>query len=123
MVGGRVGAGITAEIGAMQVTEQVDAIRSMGADPVQKLVLPRVLAELTAGTRNFEAEGATLQDVLLDLGTRRPTLMVHFFDAAQKVRPHIICLHGDTYVRAGDIAGHKVCDGDEIQIINALAGG
>jgi phospholipid/cholesterol/gamma-HCH transport system permease protein len=44
MVGGRVGAGITAEIGAMQVTEQVDAIRAMGADPVQKLVLPRVVA-------------------------------------------------------------------------------
>ncbi len=48
MVGGRVGAGITAEIGAMQVTEQVDAIRSMGADPVQKLVLPRVLAATVA---------------------------------------------------------------------------
>lgn len=44
MVGGRVGAGITAEIGSMKVTEQVDAIRSMGADPVQKLVLPRVIA-------------------------------------------------------------------------------
>lgn len=44
MVGGRVGAGISAEIGAMQVTEQVDAIRSLGADPVQKLVLPRVVA-------------------------------------------------------------------------------
>ena len=44
MVGGRVGAGITAEIGAMAVTEQVDAIRAMGADPTQKLVLPRVLA-------------------------------------------------------------------------------
>ncbi len=44
MVGGRVGAGITAEIGAMQVTEQIDALRSMGADPIQKLVLPRVLA-------------------------------------------------------------------------------
>jgi len=48
MVGGRVGAGITAEIGAMQVTEQVDAIRSMGADPIQKLVLPRVLAATLA---------------------------------------------------------------------------
>jgi phospholipid/cholesterol/gamma-HCH transport system permease protein len=48
MVGGRVGAGITAEIGAMQVTEQVDAIRSMGADPVQKLVLPRVVAATLA---------------------------------------------------------------------------
>jgi phospholipid/cholesterol/gamma-HCH transport system permease protein len=44
MVGGRVGAGITAEIGSMQVTEQVDAIRSLGAEPVQKLVLPRVIA-------------------------------------------------------------------------------
>ncbi len=44
MVAGRVGAGITAEIGAMAVTEQIDAIRSMGADPVQKLVLPRVVA-------------------------------------------------------------------------------
>jgi len=48
MVGGRVGAGITAEIGSMQVTEQVDAIRSMGADPVQKLVLPRVVAATLA---------------------------------------------------------------------------
>jgi phospholipid/cholesterol/gamma-HCH transport system permease protein len=44
MVTGRVGAGITAEIGSMVVTEQVDAIRAMGADPVQKLVLPRVVA-------------------------------------------------------------------------------
>jgi phospholipid/cholesterol/gamma-HCH transport system permease protein len=48
MVAGRVGAGITAEIGSMVVTEQVDAIRAMGADPVQKLVLPRVLS-LTFG--------------------------------------------------------------------------
>lgn len=44
MVSGRVCAGITAEIGSMAVTEQVDAIRAMGADPVQKLVLPRVIA-------------------------------------------------------------------------------
>lgn len=44
MVGGRVGAGITAELGSMAVTEQIDAIRSMGADPVRKLVVPRVVA-------------------------------------------------------------------------------
>ncbi len=44
MLGGRAGAGIASELGSMQVTEQVDAIRAMGADPVQKLVLPRVLA-------------------------------------------------------------------------------
>jgi phospholipid/cholesterol/gamma-HCH transport system permease protein len=44
VVSGRVGASIAAEIGSMKVTEQVDAIRAMGADPVQKLVLPRVIA-------------------------------------------------------------------------------
>ena len=44
MLGGRAGAGIASELGSMQVTEQVDAIRAMGADPVQKLVVPRVIA-------------------------------------------------------------------------------
>lgn len=44
VVSGRVGAGITAELGAMTVSEQVDAIRALGADPIQKLVLPRMLA-------------------------------------------------------------------------------
>jgi phospholipid/cholesterol/gamma-HCH transport system permease protein len=48
MVGGRVGAGITAELGSMVVTEQVDAMRVMCADPVRKLVLPRVLAGIIA---------------------------------------------------------------------------
>ena len=42
LVGGRVGAGITAEIGSMKVTEQIDAIRTMGADPMKKLVAPRL---------------------------------------------------------------------------------
>jgi len=44
MVAGRVGAGITAEIGSMTVTEQVDALRALASDPVRKLVVPRVVA-------------------------------------------------------------------------------
>jgi phospholipid/cholesterol/gamma-HCH transport system permease protein len=44
MVGGRVGSGITAELGSMTVTEQVDALRSMAISPIRRLVLPRVLA-------------------------------------------------------------------------------
>ena len=44
LVGGRVGAGFTAELGTMAVTEQIDAIRCLGASPVRKLVLPRVIA-------------------------------------------------------------------------------
>ena len=47
VVGSRIAAGITAEIGSMAVTEQIDAIRALGADPVRKLVLPRVLACIT----------------------------------------------------------------------------
>ncbi|MFO0552910.1 MAG: ABC transporter permease [Polyangiaceae bacterium] len=44
IVGGRIAAGIAAEIGSMNVTEQIDAIRSLGADPLKKLVLPRLVA-------------------------------------------------------------------------------
>lgn len=46
IVGGRIGSGMAAEVGAMNVTEQVDAIRALGADPAKKLVLPRVLASV-----------------------------------------------------------------------------
>jgi phospholipid/cholesterol/gamma-HCH transport system permease protein len=46
IVGGRIGAGMTAEIGAMAVTEQLDAISALGADPVKKLVLPRLIASI-----------------------------------------------------------------------------
>jgi len=48
MVAGRVGAGITAEIGSMTVTEQVDAIRVLAASPVKRLVVPRVGALILA---------------------------------------------------------------------------
>jgi phospholipid/cholesterol/gamma-HCH transport system permease protein len=44
MIGGRVGAGITAELGSMAVTDQVDAMRALGASPVRNLVVPRLLA-------------------------------------------------------------------------------
>ncbi len=44
LVGGRVGSGITAEIGSMNVTEQLDAMKTLGADPIKKLVVPRLIA-------------------------------------------------------------------------------
>ncbi len=43
IVAGRIGAGITAEIGSMTVTEQVDALRAFACDPVKYLVVPRFL--------------------------------------------------------------------------------
>ena len=48
MVAGRVGAGITAELGTMKVTEQIDAMRTMATHPVDFLVVPRFLATVIA---------------------------------------------------------------------------
>jgi phospholipid/cholesterol/gamma-HCH transport system permease protein len=46
MVAGRVGAAIAAELGTMRVTEQVDALRTLAANPIDYLVVPRFLATL-----------------------------------------------------------------------------
>jgi phospholipid/cholesterol/gamma-HCH transport system permease protein len=46
IVGGRIGAGMTAELGTMKVTEQIDALRAMAADPIKKLVAPKLAASL-----------------------------------------------------------------------------
>ncbi len=44
MLAGRVGGALTAELGTMNVTEQLDALRAMGSDPIRHLVVPRFLA-------------------------------------------------------------------------------
>jgi phospholipid/cholesterol/gamma-HCH transport system permease protein len=44
MLAGRVGCAMAAEIGTMRVTEQIDALKALGADPISYLVVPRFLA-------------------------------------------------------------------------------
>ena len=44
LVAGRTSSGIASEIGSMRVTEQIDAMRALGTDPIQKLVTPRLIA-------------------------------------------------------------------------------
>jgi phospholipid/cholesterol/gamma-HCH transport system permease protein len=46
LVGGKVASGITAELGSMRVTEQIDALRTLGVNYVKRLIVPRVLAAL-----------------------------------------------------------------------------
>jgi phospholipid/cholesterol/gamma-HCH transport system permease protein len=48
MVAGRSGSSYTAELGSMQMREEIDALRTMGFDPVDVLILPRVLALVVA---------------------------------------------------------------------------
>lgn len=83
VVGGRVGAGMAAEIGSMVVTEQVDAIRALGADPTKKLIVPRVVActlmlplvALFADITGI-ASGMVISYLQFDLS------MVHFYKSA-----------------------------------------
>src|ERR1043166_10198254 len=46
LVGGKVASGITAELGSMKVTEQIDALRSLGVNYIKRLIVPRMLAAL-----------------------------------------------------------------------------
>ncbi len=46
MLTGRIGSGIAAELGSMVVTDQINALRALGTDPIRKLVVPRMLAGL-----------------------------------------------------------------------------
>ncbi len=86
MLAGRVGAGITAELGSMAVTEQVDAIRALGASPVKKLVLPRV-ATLVIVTPMLTVLADTvglfggLTMAMYDIGQSGAYFMSHVFGA------------------------------------------
>ncbi len=44
VMAGRAGAGITSQIGSMQVTEQIDALKAMAVNPIRYLVVPRLIA-------------------------------------------------------------------------------
>jgi phospholipid/cholesterol/gamma-HCH transport system permease protein len=46
LITSRVGAGIAAEVGTMQITEQIDALRMMGIDPIRLIVAPRLIASV-----------------------------------------------------------------------------
>jgi phospholipid/cholesterol/gamma-HCH transport system permease protein len=74
MVAGRVGAGITAELGSMAVTEQIDALRALAADPVRKLVVPRVSALIVA---------LPLMTILADLVALFGGLLMSVFEIKQ----------------------------------------
>lgn len=88
-----------------------------------RIQLPPLLRTLSGGERTVEAEGATVAAAIADLAKRRPAFQRHMFDEAGFLRPSIVFLHDGSLVRAGDAAGRKVRDGDEIVLTNALSGG
>ena len=80
MVSGRNAAGMASEIGSMKVTEQLDAMRALGTDPIRKLVAPRLIATvfmlffLTIIADAFGIAGGALMSVTI-LGLNASTYL------------------------------------------------
>ena len=97
VVGGRIGAGIAAELGGMAVTEQIDAVRALGADPVQRLVAPRILAVALAMPLL-----AVVADVVGSIGG----ILVAWLQYG--VPPRLFVSGVDDFVTIGDLASGLV---------------
>ena len=91
MLAGRVGSAIAAELGTMRVTEQIDALSSMGSNPIQYLVVPRFLSCLLMipsltimGMFMGVVGGATYCIIVLDIDTqhysRNASMLVENWD-------------------------------------------
>ena len=78
LVSGRVGAGIGAEIGAMRVTEQIDALESLGRSPTSHLLLPRIFAGVIAIPVLVMVANAT--GILVGYVTARASLGIGYVD-------------------------------------------
>ena len=114
LVGGRVGSGITAELGSMKVTEQIDAMRALGVNHIKRLVVPRVLT-----TMSILPLLTVLADILGILGGMVMSAYEFGIDAH---------LYWNTVVRTlqvGDVLsgiGKSVCFGFLIGIIGCYQG-
>ncbi|MFO0723656.1 MAG: ABC transporter permease [Myxococcota bacterium] len=112
MIATRVGAGIAAELGSMTVTEQIDALRLSGTDPVEELVVPRLVAGLAMVPALIVLAGVAAE--LAGLLTARIAFEVPYLVFAS-VR---LVLWGDLAV--GAVKG--VIFGAVIPVISARAG-
>jgi len=98
MVAGRNASGIASELGSMKVTEQIDAMRALGTDPVQKLVTPRLIATavmlpllviiadfvgMFGGWSDFALQSGDTLEAVLDLGMAGAGLERHWPGPAQ----------------------------------------
>ena len=84
-----------------------------------KVLIPGPLRPYT-DAREVEAQGATLAELLADLDRRYPGLRFRVIDEQDRMRPHMRFFVN--MVQVFDIA-HRLRDGDEVQIVQALSGG
>ena len=88
-----------------------------------RVQLPPILRPVAGGERTLGAVGSSIGAVLADIARRNPALALHFFDETGGIRHNIVFLHDGAMIRAKEASAHRLKDGDEVVITNALAGG
>lgn len=85
-----------------------------------RVIVPSPLADYTAGRREVEGKGATLEALLRDLDARHPGIRFRMIDEQERVRPHIKLFVNGTIARH---LSQPLDAGDEVVIVAALSGG
>jgi adenylyltransferase/sulfurtransferase len=85
--------------------------------------LPPALCELLACDRRIEVHGQTVGDALNDLVKKEPGLGLHLFDETGALRRLVLCFCNQENIRDREGLDQSLASGDEITIINSVAGG
>ena len=95
------------------------------AAPVEEVVirLPQVLADLTGCERRTAVIGSSVAEALDDLIRRCPALGLHLFDDTGALRRHILCFRNEVAVKTRAELGQSLSPGDQLTLVNSVAGG
>lgn len=85
--------------------------------------LPSVLARLADGHRALPASGTTVGEAVADLTRRFPSLAPRLVDERGEPYPFVTYYLNDEDIRFGGGFTAAVCDGDDLTIVSAIAGG
>jgi molybdopterin synthase sulfur carrier subunit len=85
--------------------------------------LPRVLADLAGCERKIAASGNTVAEVLDDLVRRHAKLALHLFDDTGALRRHVLCFRNKVSVQSRAELDQPLAPGDEVTLVNSVAGG
>jgi sulfur-carrier protein len=88
------------------------------------VLIPTPLRKLTAEQASVSIDGATVSDVLANLGVAYPEITKRLFDDSGELRRFVnVYVNGDDIRLDGDGTATSVKEGDEVSIVPAIAGG
>ncbi len=93
------------------------------ADSQVTVRLPRVLADLTGCERKIAVTGRTVEEALADLVRQNAALGLHLFDDTGALRRHVLCFRNQVAVQSRAELEEPLSEGDQLTLVNSVAGG